>query len=81
MSMAARALYRAIGAGVLLLCFFPAHATCVRPEVLTADGGRYCGPLVNGKLHGRGVMAWSNGAHYDVGAGPLAHRGGGNLRR
>jgi hypothetical protein len=35
------------------------------PDALTADGGRYYGPLVDGKLHGRGRIEWENGAFYE----------------
>ncbi len=38
---------------------------CARPNALTPDGGRYCGPLVDGKLHGRGIIEWSNGTVYE----------------
>ncbi len=36
-----------------------------RPDTVTADGGRYYGPLANGKLHGRGRLEWDNGARYE----------------
>jgi hypothetical protein len=34
------------------------------PDALTPDGGRYYGPLVDGKLHGTGRLEWTNGARY-----------------
>ena len=36
-----------------------------KPDAVTPDGGRYYGPLVGGKLHGRGRIEWSNGAVYE----------------
>lgn len=36
-----------------------------RPSAITSDGGRYYGPLVAGKQHGRGRIEWDNGAHYE----------------
>lgn len=66
MSVSKRALFCAIHAGLLTWCLAPAHAaTCVRPNAVTADGGRYCGSLFNGKLHGKGVIEWRNGARYE----------------
>ena len=35
------------------------------PDATTPDGGRYFGPLVNGKLHGRGRLEWPNGSVYE----------------
>ena len=35
------------------------------PDALTTDGGRYYGPLLNGKLHGRGRLEWNGGARYE----------------
>jgi hypothetical protein len=35
------------------------------PDAILADGGRYFGPLVNGRLHGRGRVEWSNGGRYE----------------
>jgi hypothetical protein len=34
------------------------------PDAITPDGGRYYGPLVDGKRHGRGKIEWDNGARY-----------------
>ncbi|NEZ03116.1 peptidase C13 [Wenzhouxiangella sp. XN201] len=34
------------------------------PDVVLADGGRYFGPLVDGRLHGEGEIEWENGARY-----------------
>lgn len=48
-----------------------------KPDAITPDGGRYYGPLVNGKLHGRGRIEWDNGATYegDFANGLLSGRG------
>ncbi len=35
------------------------------PDAVTVDGGRYYGPLVQGKLHGRGRIEWDNGSRYE----------------
>ncbi|MGH8741676.1 MAG: C13 family peptidase [Burkholderiales bacterium] len=34
-------------------------------DAVTPDGGRYYGPLVDGRLHGRGRIEWRNGARYE----------------
>ncbi|HEX6154702.1 MAG TPA: C13 family peptidase [Burkholderiales bacterium] len=52
-----------------LLCALlaaPAGAQ-TRPDALTPDGGRYFGPLRNGKLHGQGRIEWGNGSVYEGG--------------
>ncbi len=36
-----------------------------KPDALTPDGGRYYGPLRDGKLHGRGRLEWTNGKAYE----------------
>jgi hypothetical protein len=35
------------------------------PNAITPDGGRYYGPLVDGRLHGRGRIEWDNGGVYE----------------
>jgi hypothetical protein len=40
-------------------------ATAAAPDAVTPDGGRYYGPLVNGRLHGRGRIEWDNGNAYE----------------
>lgn len=35
------------------------------PDAVTADGGRYYGPLVDGKREGQGRIEWDNGARYE----------------
>jgi hypothetical protein len=37
------------------------------PSAITPDGGKYYGPLVDGKLHGKGILVWPNGARYEGG--------------
>lgn len=37
------------------------------PDVLTPDGGRYYGPVAEGKLQGKGKIDWANGARYEGG--------------
>ena len=39
--------------------------TTPKPDAVTADGGRYYGPIVDGKPHGGGRMEWDNGDRYD----------------
>jgi hypothetical protein len=54
-----------------LLCLFLAWPfilladTASRPDSVTADGGRYYGPMVDGKFHGRGRIEWDNGDRYE----------------
>lgn len=35
------------------------------PDALTADGGRYHGPLREGRMHGRGRIEWEAGDRYE----------------
>lgn len=37
------------------------------PAALTADGGQYSGPLIDGKFQGQGKIQWDNGARYTGG--------------
>ncbi|NBB92584.1 MAG: peptidase C13 [Gammaproteobacteria bacterium] len=37
------------------------------PDAVLADGGRYFGPLVDGRMHGEGELVWDNGARYQGG--------------
>ena len=54
-----------------LLCLFLAWPfilfadTPSRPDAMTADGGRYYGPIVDGRFHGRGRIEWDNGDRYE----------------
>jgi hypothetical protein len=50
---------------VFLLWLAAAACPAATPDAITPDGGRYYGPLVDGKLHGRGRIEWSNGAVYE----------------
>jgi hypothetical protein len=66
------------GAGPLLA------ADTGKPDAMTADGGRYYGPLAGGRMHGRGRIEWANGARYEgeladglfSGRGRLQYAGG-----
>jgi hypothetical protein len=49
----------------LLLWLATAACAAATPDAITPDGGRYYGPLVDGKLHGRGRIEWANGAVYE----------------
>jgi hypothetical protein len=55
----------ALTACFLWLCATPAAFAAGTPDAITPDGGRYYGPLVGGKLHGRGRIEWDNGALYE----------------
>ncbi|WP_158592165.1 MORN repeat-containing protein [Noviherbaspirillum sedimenti] len=43
----------------------PGTGAPLHPDALTADGGKYYGPLVDGKLHGTGMIEWANGIRYE----------------
>ena len=60
-----------------VLSFAVTSATAATPNAITPDGGRYYGPLVNGKLHGSGRIEWGNGEVYegDFANGLMAGRG------
>jgi hypothetical protein len=51
-----------LAACFLSLAFFACAAT---PDAVTPDGGRYYGPLVDGKLQGKGRIEWDNGSSYE----------------
>jgi hypothetical protein len=53
----------------------PAYADA--PAAVTPDGGRYFGPLVDGRMHGRGRIEWPSGARYegDLARGLMSGRG------
>jgi hypothetical protein len=56
----------ALAAGAALAVSLAANAApCSRPNAVTPDGGRYCGPLVDDRMHGRGVLEWDNGERYE----------------
>ncbi len=48
-----------------VLAFAVNAATAATPDAITPDGGRYYGPLVNGKLQGSGRIEWANGEVYE----------------
>lgn len=50
-----------------LLIGFAAAGAAAGPDAVTADGGRYYGPLVGGKLQGKGRIEWGNGTFYEGG--------------
>ena len=51
-----------------------------KPDALTPDGGRYFGPLRNGKLHGQGRIEWGNGSVYEGGFADGLMSGRGKVR-
>lgn len=53
-----------IGGILLLLGWASLFALSDSPDAVLADGGRYFGPLVDGRLHGEGELTWKNGARY-----------------
>lgn len=55
-------IFIALAAGTLSLL-----ALTDAPDAVLADGGRYYGPLVDDRLHGRGKLEWANGAVYTGG--------------
>ncbi len=57
------------GIGVMLVAgpVVLTATTPVRPDAVTPDGGRYFGPLAEGRLHGHGRLEWENGARYEGG--------------
>jgi hypothetical protein len=70
-----------LGSGIFLLAWplFANAASDPLPDALTADGGRYFGPLVGGKLHGRGRLEWDNGARYEGGFENGLYSGAGRM--
>jgi hypothetical protein len=60
-----RIIRSALGVSFLWLATLPAGFAAGKPDALTPDGGRYYGPLVDGKLHGRGRIEWPNGSVYE----------------
>ena len=51
-----------------------------KPDALTPDGGRYYGPLRDGKLHGQGRLEWANGSVYEGGFADGMMSGRGKVR-
>lgn len=64
----------------LLVCSAAQASPCVTPDAETVDSGRYCGPLVDGKLHGRGVLEWDSGERYEGEFARGKYSGAGRLR-
>lgn len=73
----------------LMLCLLACGASAAPPQppattLATPDGGTYRGPLVNGKMHGRGKLSYASGVVYDgefkdglfSGAGKYRHANG-----
>lgn len=63
--------------GMPPLCAAPAKT----PAAETADGGRYFGPLVAGKMHGWGRLEYASGAFYEGGFARGVFSGQGTLRQ
>lgn len=55
---------------IVCLLSFAVAAPSASPDAVTPDGGRYYGPLVGGKLHGKGRLEWDTGSFYQ---GDFAH--------
>ena len=51
----------------LWLATTPAAFAAGKPDAVTPDGGSYYGPLVGGKLHGRGRIEWPSGVFLTAG--------------
>jgi len=49
----------------VLLLLFAQLAWAAEPSAVTPDGGRYYGPLVNGKFQGKGRAEWDTGVVYE----------------
>ena len=64
--------------GMPPLCAAPPAAV---PAAETADGGRYFGPLVDGKMHGQGRLEYASGAFYEGGFARGVFSGQGKLRQ
>ena len=63
--------------GMPPLCAAPARV----PAAQTADGGRYFGPLVDGRMQGRGRLEYASGAYYEGGFERGVFSGQGSLRQ
>ncbi|KAB8042083.1 C13 family peptidase [Janthinobacterium aquaticum] len=58
-----------------------AAAASAAPNAQTADGGRYFGPLVDGRMHGKGRLEYASGAYYEGGFARGVFSGQGSLRQ
>ena len=72
--LAAAALWACLG------LVFPTFAGQDEPTAISADGGRYFGPLVNGLREGKGRLEWANGARYDGEFAKGLYSGAGRMR-
>ncbi len=59
------ATFALLGALTTSALFVHSADPVAKPDGISADGGRYYGPLVNGRFHGRGRMEWSSGDLYE----------------
>jgi hypothetical protein len=67
-------------AGCLLLALWHPARADEEPAAVSADGGRYFGPLVDGRFQGVGRIEWSNGSLYEGGFERGLFSGHGRLR-
>jgi hypothetical protein len=51
--------------GALLTGALSVFADPARPDAISTDGGRYYGPMVDGKFQGKGRLEWDNGDVYE----------------
>jgi len=58
-----------------------AAAASAAPNAQTADGGRYFGPLVDGRMQGKGRLEYASGAYYEGGFARGVFSGQGSLRQ
>jgi hypothetical protein len=81
MQFSARALSISGSLCLLLTCPVLLQAdTPSPPAAITADGGRYYGPLVDGRRQGYGRIEWPNGARYEGGFVSGLYSGRGRLQ-
>lgn len=57
--------HAALFAVAAALAIGAAAANAPAPDTVTPDGGQYYGPLVDGKLQGKGKILWENGYTYE----------------
>ncbi|MBB5605996.1 MULTISPECIES: C13 family peptidase [unclassified Janthinobacterium] len=73
-------------AGLLLFAALGMPPLCAAPPARppaaeTADGGRYFGPLADGKMQGQGRLEYASGAYYEGGFERGVFSGQGHLRQ
>jgi len=66
--------------GLLLQAQAPAGEAADAPSAVAADGGRYYGPLADGRRQGAGRVEWDNGAFYEGNFEKGMYAGRGHLR-